>query len=92
MAPLRKPLRIQGEQAYVVRSAPLRGKVSQNFSDNAAKLEPMAGTGGRYGNLRVLGVGTNYEVLIRCCGVPAHARVFRTKEAQNGQTTAHRIL
>ncbi len=71
MAPLCKPLSIQGEQADVVRSAPLRGKVSQNFSDYAAKLEPMAGAGGRDGDLWVLGVGTNYEVLIRCCGVPA---------------------
>ena len=71
MAPLRKPLRVESEQAYVVKSAPLCGKVSQNFSDNAAKLEPMAGAGGRYGNLWVLWVGTNYKVLVRCCGVPA---------------------
>ncbi len=71
MTPLRKPLRIKSKQAYIVTSAALGSKVSQNFSDYATKLETMTGAGRRDGDLGVLWVGTNDEMFIRCCGVPA---------------------
>jgi hypothetical protein len=71
VTPLSKPLRVQSEQAYIVTSAALGGKVSQNFTDYAAKLETMTRAGRRDGDLWMFGVGTNDEVLIWCCGVPA---------------------
>ncbi len=71
MTPLGKPLRIQSEQAYIVTSAALGSKVSQNFSDYATKLETVPATGRRDGDLGVLRVGADDEMFVRCCGVPA---------------------
>jgi hypothetical protein len=51
-------------------SALQSGKIGQNFSDYATELEPVPRARRRDGYLRVLGVGTDDEMFIRCCGVP----------------------
>ena len=56
-------------------SALLSGEISQYFSDYAAKFEPMTRAGRRNGDLRVLRMGTNDEVFIRCRGVPIQRKI-----------------